>query len=311
MKIIAAGIDISGLVGKVIWSGDSKQYARKLSFTYAHTEKDDNIMKVDVPLGSRILMYDDAGKLRFDGVALTLEKNEAGEDMSVGCKDMAFYLRSKVYNTYMGTPAQIAAAVCSEFGIPVGVLSNASKSVSVISTGDKMIYQIIEAAYEAASMDIHIYMEGLSLCTEEPGTKLAAVYTGDDSVTDAVYKSSIEELVNQVYIMDKNGKFLRAVQNDADVAAYGIVRDIYKVEDSKKDADAEARKLIRSVENTGSIDITASDYEAVTGRRVRVMKAGSSIVGDFIIVSDSHSIENGKHTVKLGLDFKGAGYGKE
>ena len=78
MKIIAAGVDISGLIGKVEWSGDEAQHARKLSFSYAHTNRDDNIVKVDVPLGSRVLMYDDAGKLKFDGVALTQDKNEAG-----------------------------------------------------------------------------------------------------------------------------------------------------------------------------------------------------------------------------------------
>ncbi len=307
MKIIAAGVDISGLIGKVEWSGDEAQHARKLSFSYAHTNRDDNIVKVDVPLGSRVLMYDDAGKLKFDGVALTQDKNEAGVTLGLGCRDMAFYLRSKVYNTYKGTPAQIVMMACYEFGIPTGLLYDLPVTVSVVSTGEKMIYQVIEAAYEAAGIDICIYMDGLIVCTEIPGTRLAAVYTGDDSVIDSGYKSSIEELVDQVYILDKNGKFLRSVQNDADMAAYGIVRDIYKAEGGANDADAEARKLIKSVENSGSIEVKAADYEAVTGRSVMVMKAGSSIVGKFTVVSDSHSIENGNHTVKLGLDFKGAG----
>lgn len=307
MKIIAAGVDISGLIGKVTWSGDEAQHARKLSFSYAHTNRDDNIVKVDVPLGSRVLMYDDVGKLKFDGVALSPVKNEAGVDLTMGCKDMAFYLRSKVYNTYKGTPAQIVMMVCCEFGIPVGMLYDMPVIVSVVSTGEKMIYQIIKAAYEAAGTEIFIYMEGLAVCTELPGTRLAAIYTGDDSIIDASYKSSIENLVDQVYILDKNGKFLRAVQNDADMAAYGTVREIYKVEDNAKDADAEARKLLKSVENSGSIEVKAADYEAVTGRSVMVMKAGSSIVGKFTVISDSHSIENGNHTVKLGLDFKGTG----
>ncbi len=305
MKIIAAGTDISELVGKVTWSGDEAQYARKLSFSYAHTNRDDNIAKADVPLGSRVLMYGDAGQLKFDGVAVTQEKSEAGVELKLDCRDMAFYLRSKVYNTYRGSPAQIVEMVCSEFGIPAGTLYDVPETVSVVSTGEKTIYQIIKAAYEAAGVEISIYMDGLTVCTEIPGTRLAAIYTGDDSVTDAVYKSSMENLVDQVYILNKNGKFLRAVQNDEDIAVYGTVREIYKAEDGKKDADAEAKKLIKSVENSGSIEVKAEDYEAVTGRSVMIMKAGSSITGEFIIVSDSHSIENGNHTVRLGLDFKG------
>ena len=305
MKIIAAGTDISELVGKVTWSGDEAQCARKLSFSYAHTNRDDNIAKVDVPLGSRVVMYDDTGQIKFDGVAVTQEKREAAAELKLDCRDMAFYLRSKVYNTYKGTPAQITEAVCNEFGIPAGALYDVSKIVSVVSTGEKTIYQIMKAAYEAADVEISIYMDSLAVCTELPGTRLVAIYTGDDSVTDAVYKSSIENLVDQVYILNKTGKFLRAVQNEADMAAYGTVREIYKAEEGKKDADAEAEKLIKSVENSGSIEVKAEDYEAVTGRSIMIMKAGSSITGEFTIVSDSHSIENGSHTVKLGLDFKG------
>lgn len=305
MKMIAAGTDISELVGKITWSGDEAQCARKLSFSYAHTNRDDNIAKVDVPLGSRVVMYDDAGQIKFDGVAVAQEKSEAAAELKLDSRDMAFYLRSKVYNTYKGTPAQITEAICSEFGIPVGQLYEIPEIVNVVSTGEKTIYQIIKTAYEAAGVEIYIYMEGLAVCTELPGTRLVAIYTGDDSVIDAVYKSSIENLVDQVYILNKNGKFLRAVQNEEDMTAYGMVREIYKAEAGKKDVDAEARKLIKSVENSGSIEVKAEDYEAVTGRSIMIMKAGSSIVGEFIIVSDSHSIENGSHTVKLGLDFAG------
>ena len=51
--------------------------------------------------------------------------------------------------------------------------------------------------------------------------------------------------------------------------------------------------------------ITARDFECITGRKVMVIKAGSSILGLFSVVSDNHTISNGEHKVTLGLDFKG------
>ena len=65
MIMIAGKQDISSLVGSVTWSGDRDQMARKLAFDYIHTDQDSNIEMVDIPLGTRIMMYDDNGKRRI------------------------------------------------------------------------------------------------------------------------------------------------------------------------------------------------------------------------------------------------------
>lgn len=304
MTIFAGEDNISSLVDSVTWSGDRDQIARKLSFSYIHTDQDSNVRSPDIPLGSRIMMYDDENVLVFDGVALGIEKDEADVKVKVSCHDMAFYLKSEVYNTYKGTPAQIAAAVCLEFGIKTGLLADNGKTVEVVSTGEKTVYQIIKSAYEEAGMDVHIYMEGLTLCTEEFGSRTVAVLTGDDQIISASYKSSIENMVNQVLVLDGKGKYVKTVENAEDVAAYGIVRKIYKKDGSGKETDEEALKLIKSVENSGSISVTVQDFLCVTGKKVMVMKAGSSIFGLFHIVSDSHTIANGEHMARLGLDFE-------
>lgn len=305
MMIYAGDQDISNLIGSVTWSGDKDQIARKLSFTYAHTNQDSNICSTDLSLGTRVCMYDDEGRLKFDGVLLSLEKEETDITLKVSCQDMALYLKSKVYNTYQGTPAKITSIVCSEFGIPIGSLADAEKEVEVVSTGEKTIYQIIMAAYEAAGVTINLYMDSLSVCTEIFGSVTAAVLTGDDSVIEASYKSSIENLVDKVLILDNKGNFKKQLQNDTDIAAFGIVQDIYKHSDSKKDIDQEAMKLLKSVENSGKISASVKDFEIVTGKMVMIEKAGSTIKGLFKVVSDSHAVSNGEHNVTIGLDFEG------
>ena len=304
MKVFVGENNISNLLISATWSGDKDQIARKFVFTAVHTDQDANIKSVDIPLGSRILMYDDADVLKFDGVVLALEKEESDITIRLSCQDMAFYLKNEVYNTCKGTPSQITAAVCMEFEIATGDLADNGKTVEIVSTGDKTIYQIIRAAYEDAGMDVYIYMEGILLCTEEFGAQIAAVLTGDDSIISASYKSSMENMVNQVLILNDKGKYIKTIQNEEDMSAYGTVRKIYKKSDTKKDADEEAAKLIKRVENSGSISITAKDFDCITGRKVAVMKAGSYICGLFHIVSDSHTISGGEHKVTLGLDFE-------
>lgn len=305
MIMIAGNDDISSLIGSVTWSGDKDQMARRLNFTYICTDQDKNVKSVDIPLGTRILMYDDSGKLKFDGMLVSITKDEADLMMSLACYDMAFYLKSKVFNTYKGTPGQIVKEVCSEFGIQTGTLADAGKKVKVVSTGEKTIYQVITSAYEDAGIKAHVYMDGLLLCTELFGEHIAAVLTGDDSITSAFYSSSIENLVDQVLIMDEKGRHIGMLQNEADIAAYGIIREIHKKKGDAISADEEAGKLLKSIANSGSITACVLDYECVTGRKVAVYKAGSSICGLFSIVSDNHTIADGVHKVKLGLDFEG------
>ena len=77
MIMLAGENDISNLISNVTWSGDKDQISRKLAFTYLYTDQDANIKSVDIPLGTRIMMYDDTGNLKFDGPALALEKEES------------------------------------------------------------------------------------------------------------------------------------------------------------------------------------------------------------------------------------------
>lgn len=305
MMIYAGEADISDLIGSVTWSGDKDQIARKLSFTYIHTNQDTNIRSGDLELGMRVSMYDGNGALKFDGVILSIEKEEEDISLKISCQDMAFYLKSKVYNTYKGTPAQITSAICSEFGIPTGELCDVTDEVKVISTGEKTIYQVIKAAYEAAGVEVNLYMDSLSVCTELFGSVTAAVLTGDDSVTGASYKSSMENLVDKVLILNDHGTFKKTLSCDEDISAYGVIQEIYKHSNSKKDADKEAAKLLKSVENSGKITAGVQDFECVTGKKVMIQKSGSAIKGLFRIVSDSHTISDGEHMVTIGLDFEG------
>lgn len=296
MNIFADGTDISSLIESANWSGDENQMARKLSFSYLYTDRDPNIVKVDVANGSRVLMLSEGQQL-FDGIVVTEEKSESGITKSITAYDYAWYLKSKAYGTFKGTPAGVTAAVCTQEGILTGQLYEEAKEVNIVSTGDKTIYQVITEAYDG--LDCHVYMDGQTLCVEKYGTELAGTVTGEDYVMDAVYKASVENMVNRVSIL--SGDSLAGEVTGLG-PEYGQIREYYTAE-SGKDAQEEAKKMIKGIEASGKITVQGN-CSFLTGRAIIVQKVNSRIQGRFTIISDEHSLADAQHTATLGLRFE-------
>lgn len=292
MQILADGMDISSLIETISWSGDENQMARKLTFSYVYTNQDPNIRKAEVTYGSRIRMAD-----LFDGIAVSEERTESGITKSITAYDYAWYLKSKVHGTFEGSPAAVAAAVCAQAGIAVGALYDEAKEVEIVTTGEKTIYQVITEAYDG--LDCYVSMQGQTLCVEKYGSVLAGTVTGDDSVTDATYKASIENMVNRVGIL-YGDKLVGEVTGLG--AEYGQVQEYYKAEEGK-DPMEEARKLLKGIEESGKITVVGNPA-FVTGRSVIARKVNSRIQGLFTILSDEHSISDAQYTTTLGLRFE-------
>ena len=292
MQILADGMDISSLIETISWSGDENQMARKLTFSYVYTNQDPNIRKAEVTYGSRIRMAD-----LFDGIAVSEERTESGITKSITAYDYAWYLKSKVHGTFEGSPAAVAAAVCAQAGIAVGALYDEAKEVEIVTTGEKTIYQVITEAYDG--LDCYVSMQGQTLCVEKYGSVLAGTVTGDDSVTDATYKASIENMVNRVGILSGD-KLVGEVTGMG--AEYGKVQEYYKDEEGK-DPMEEARKLLKGIEESGKITVVGNPA-FVTGRSVIARKVNSRIQGLFTILSDEHSISDAQYTTTLGLRFE-------
>ena len=301
MKITADGTDVSNLIGSVTWSGDVKQMARKLSFDYLYTDLSADIQIVEIGNGSRIIAYDDNGNNLFDGIVISEEFDEADIKKSIQAADYAFYLKNKVYGEFKGTPEQVVKEVVAMFGITVGTLPSVAGEISILAAGDKTIYQIIEDAYSSIEAGVYIRMDGMILNIEEIGSVICGTLTGDDYVTSAKYKSSIENVVNQVAIIDGSSKLMDVRMNTQDMQ-YGVIQEVYKHDSSDKNPIEEAEKLFKSMENSGSLAIKG-DYSIVAGRAVIVEKVNSKIQGLFKVTSDSHSISNGQHTATITLDF--------
>lgn len=300
MIITADGVDVSSYISTATWSGDISQMARKLSFDYLYTDLSKDIMQIEISVGSRVAMYSDGGELLFDGIVITEEFDEAEIKKNIQAADYAFYLKSEMYGEFKGTPAQVASEVLSMFGIEAGEILSAEGDIDIVATGDKTIYQILTEAYASVEEGINIYMTGTAVNIEKAGARPAGTVTGDESVISAKYKSSMENMVNRVAVINAKSELVMNV--DSEDVQLGIVQKVYKHDEKDKDAMEEAKKLFHSLENSGSIHVRGN-VNFTAGRSIIVEKVNSKIQGLFTITSDSHTFSSGQHTASLTLDF--------
>lgn len=300
MNVIVNGTDISNYIETINWSGDENQLARKVQLSYLYAPDGQKASVICVRKGERLILTE-GGSLLFDGIVISEERTENSIRMQNMAYDYAWYLRSKALGVYKGSPGAVTQQVCEENGIPCGNIYDPGGEVEIISTGEKTISQVIQEAY--GGYDAHIYMEGQSLCVEKYGEELAGIVTGDDSVTDASYKSSIENIVNQVVLLDANEQPAGEVDNGLN--QYGTIQEAYKITGSEKDYIKEAEKLLKGIEDSGKVTVVGNTALR-TGKAVIVEKVNSKIRGRFTIISDSHSIQDASYLTTLGLRFETA-----
>ena len=113
-------LDITNLLEDITWSGDYKSCARKLEFSLISSATDINIPKVDIPLMSLILFYEDNNEL-FRGFVYEREKS-SDNSISFLCYDYCAKLNDiKVsYNIKNETASSIYSKALSEYGLNKG-----------------------------------------------------------------------------------------------------------------------------------------------------------------------------------------------
>lgn len=301
MRVIVNDKDITQLVQSMTWSGDLTQNARKANVKYFH-DVSAGFPRIDVAKGDTVGIYSEEGAVRFLGVVLTVESSVSSPIVSVSAADVLWYLgKNKVYKVYEGLPQDVVKLVCAEFNVTVGALPALEKPVRVMSTGDKTIFQVLCEAYGG---DYYVRADQASVCIAKLGEEVAAVLTTDGNVQDIKYKTSIEAMVNRIAIINDKSELMGYAQNDPDLK-YGLLQEVYKQE-KDKDAQAEARKLLKSEENSCSISGYPGDWNCTAGKAVYIKDTVNHMAGIFLIRDDSHSFSNGVHKMDLGVEVYGS-----
>lgn len=308
MKILVRDQDVSELIETVTWSGDSGQISRKLEFTIAKNSLDSNMPGVAVNEGDQVLLQADSGSFVFGGIIFDIEKVAGSNLLRYLAYDLLFYVnKSELTKDYNAAPEDIARDVCDALGIAAGTMAATGlvvRNPCVKKTG----YQVIQSSYTSAARQngkkYMIVMENISqVSVIEKGQDSGVILTGDANLSDASYKTTLQNLVNRILITDKTGAVVGAVEDAESRAAYGTIQKIVEQEEGK-DAAAEAKLLLHSSDPSATVTGLPDDIRALSGYALLVQEAETGLYGQFFIEFDSHKYANGESTMNLTLAFQ-------
>ena len=305
-KATGEKIDITNLLINITWSGDYKSCARKLEFSLISNPMDKNIPKIDIPLMSMILFYEDDKEL-FRGFVYEREKS-SDNSISFLCYDYCAKLNDiKVsYNIKNETASSIYNKVLSEYGLSKGDIVGATTPIKKVFLGTTAYDMIMTAYTEEAKKTgkkYMLYSKGNKFYATEKGiVKLKLSFEEGKNILSSNFKESVSNMVNKVIIVDENGNKVSEVKNDDWLKTYGLFQEVYKKQEDK-DANAEAKAMLNGIEQTCSLT-GFGDTTCITGYGVQVKDTYTGLVGLFYIDSDTHTWEGGKYTIDLELNFK-------
>lgn len=300
--------DISKYVGDVEQSGAIKESTRTLSFKALRADVDKSFEAYNLNLGDRLVckeIFEEGGEKKFfEGVVWSKATKDNDVAIDVTCYDKAIYLNKNEpsVQVYMDKTAKEAGeAIISELGLEVGKLADTGKYNFNLRglTG----YDAIMACYtkdsEATGKKYKLVDIDGVINVFESGEKHPVVLEELDEpvvgkLLDTSYKESLDELVNEVKaIEDKKKDKKEDVEEDPESQErFGKIQKVLKGDAS------ELAGLMQDAKQ--EIEVTCiGDWDMVAGKSIELK---SSIVsGTYYIISDSHKLDDGVHTVDLKL----------
>lgn len=319
---VTKAIDVSPYVTSITWSGDLSSAGRKLEFAIAYTTsvKDSGWKNIALEVGDRVtLTYTDDKTMQstplFNGVIFLQNRTSESYTMEFCAFDNMVYLaKSKMSIKFdKALPKDCIERVCNTLGVTPGDLTKcadltngtyAYSNVFDAQAGSEIIAAVLEHLRSWTGWRYHVYMAADKngkqvLNVVRADTAIDDVITAETNITGAKHGVSIENMVNQVCVVDKDGNATGYISTKDDIDKYGLLQEVYKIDD-KKDTKIAAMALLKKQEETSSVEAIGS-IQAISGYAIEVQE--EQISGKFLISSDSHKIDSTGHTMSLDLVY--------
>lgn len=299
--------DITELANNIVWSGEYTQAARTLDFSMVVSPYDNNLPRVNIDIGDMVLYYVDNKEI-FRGYIFTKEKSYSGNTSQFTAYDIAIYtLKNEgAYNFKNITAESAARRIMNEFGIPIGDIADTNININKKFIAVNL-YNIIMSCYTIASQN-----SGIKYMIQSKQGKLNIIPKGDivlsisfengRNLLNTTYSESIEKMVNNVMIVNKDGEKIKDISDKELINKYGSFQKVITQSDDK-DATKKAEDMINGVDSKIRIS-GLGDVSCITGMGVKVYDSYTGVKGLFYIDSDKHTWSNGEYTVDLVLNFK-------
>lgn len=307
--------DFSQYVVRCTWSGCLSEAGRKLEFEIAYTTKDKNFSNFQIAVGNKIQMKykDEDGNefLLFEGNVFFKDRDSSTYTMSFLAYDYLIYLaKSEMQAKYSNkSAADIIKEVCATLGVVVGTLhDDLDKICDFVAdpmTGTEIINRTLNVVktwtgwrYKMVMVDNGSGQQVLNVVRADEVIENFKI-TDATNLMSARHGESIEDMVNQVQIVNDNGDVTGYVKLEDDIKQYGLLQKVYKY-DAKQKTEDTAKLLLQKKKEHSSLH-AIGNVQCVTGFAIEVQE--EQIKGKFMIMSDTHRIENDQHYMDLTLDY--------
>lgn len=306
--------NITPIVGQISWRSNIDELGVQLDFDVAFNDIR-LFPKSPVDIGSMVVLKNTDEIFR--GFVVT-EQKQGRNPIQYNAFDGAFYLnKSKEVYQFSKIAADTAIKkILSDFGVPIGSIASMSLPISKIypgETGADIIKDILEQVQQATGIKYRMEMRGGKLYIEKQQDLLikAAFKLADNigavDVTEAISephrKRSIEEMRNSIKIISDN-KVLAEVKNDALIKQYGLLQDVQSIDQKDlakaKQVASNLLKDLGKIFEENSINVLGDD-RVRAGRIIEVTEQITGMSGKYLIKDVTHTINNGLHTMQLGL----------
>lgn len=285
--ILIDGVEILTIQDGIQWGGAKDLVTRTLDFSFLYNPLKDDIPKYKASVNSKVEWIEN-GKTLFLGYIETLPYNTDEDTISVSCVDLASRLvRSKFVGRMRGTLTQLANKICGSFNIKSGVKSDSTHVHNIVSDGDLSYYDVLKTACDVMFERYTLYMDGdtLKLATHEVQNTFE-IYK---NIRSSNFKQSMSDMVTRVLVIDSDGNLLNAVEDKENLSKFGLFQEVYNYNKDAKNNLAEAKKLLKGVENEATI-VCDNDNNCISGRFIKIIEPVNNFQGVFEIQTDNHTI---------------------
>ena len=302
--------DITNMVASVTWNGSTSQVARSAEINLIHAPNDKNItnMKVILRNGDLILLYENKKLIYYGQVLKTTRSNETGT-ITYTTYDFLYHLQQSTYTHKFKkkTAEKITRYLCKKIGIKTGTIAKTKFRIKKLITDDQSIYQTIMTAYTKAAKRTHkkyvARMRGKVFNVYVVGQKVTGFELNDKkNITSISYEESAEGVINKVVIFNKKRKRKGTVKNKSSIKTFGVFQASY-TKGKKGSGKRAARRLLKGTEKTLTVEVIEGNLDCIAGNGVKLYDSATGLNALFWIDSDSHTFENGRHTMSLELSF--------
>ncbi|WP_072060629.1 XkdQ/YqbQ family protein [Clostridium novyi] len=314
--------EITDLLKSISLSNSLTSVSRQLSCSiyYSITDRKNNILlgKMQIGAGTKIWVTLDGEEI-FKGIVI--DRILSNEDtLEIIAFNYAYYLnKNTITKNYNNITADSATRdILSEIGVQAGYIAPSNIKLRYL-LAQKKVYDAIMELYTQVSKQTgkqyFIYMDGIKVNVGEMGGVLSNTIikpasdpnteTCDGNLISFSYKDSMGNMINKVKIYDENNNYISQVQNNGEIAYYGILQDNY-VKEKDKDATVVAKNMLHGVDREVECRVLGN-WNYRTGYAVHTQIPYVDILSNakMHIIADTHTwdIQTGEYTTELTLSF--------